>query len=212
MIKATTKLLFFLALSLSYSKAIGQNIFSGLVLDAKSHAPIPFAEIGVLGSTNGTTSNPKGWFSLKMNPTDTVIISHIGYKEYILPNPITEKSNEIEIHLQEITLNLNEVTVNSKQSMYSDKIENNEKKSILTGGSNQYAMYLPNKRKASGFIEVVYFDVNPEPKKYGRWESLVRIRVYYNQNDKSGEDLLVHPINIRLSRGTIENGSFVVIS
>lgn len=59
--------------------AMGQHRLEGTVVDAESKNPIPFASIGVKGTSRGTSSNIDGQFSLLINPTDSLIVSCVGY-------------------------------------------------------------------------------------------------------------------------------------
>lgn len=54
----------------------------GVIKDKNTGETLPFANILVRGSTNGTTSNVDGYFTLFRVPTDTVIldVSYIGYR------------------------------------------------------------------------------------------------------------------------------------
>lgn len=64
---------------LSYSQSVQ-------VLDAQSKEPIPFVNIWIKGSQSGTTSNENGKFELVMKPTDTLILSAIGYERLEVPH------------------------------------------------------------------------------------------------------------------------------
>ena len=79
-----TLILFFLI-----STAIGQNI-KGTILDTESHKPLEYVNVYFNNEKTGTASNKRGEFNLitksKINPTDTINFSIIGYesKNYTL--------------------------------------------------------------------------------------------------------------------------------
>jgi hypothetical protein len=76
--------LFFLLLSL---ETAAQTI-SGTVLDAETHKPIPYANVGVIHKTKGTVTDRQGAFSLgavSREQTDTLKISCVGYVPLVLP-------------------------------------------------------------------------------------------------------------------------------
>ncbi|MBC3794663.1 carboxypeptidase-like regulatory domain-containing protein [Spirosoma utsteinense] len=65
-----------------YSPLLAQSTVSGLVLDKASNQPVPYANIGIVGSPIGTLSNANGSFQLLLPAhylTDSLLISHLGY-------------------------------------------------------------------------------------------------------------------------------------
>lgn len=90
---------------------------SGLVKDAQTGETLPFANLIVLGTFNGTNTNVDGWFTLFNVPSDTVLIevSYIGYQtQHFRLNP--------EMDLEKLTIKLvstgqflQEITVSSTQ-------------------------------------------------------------------------------------------------
>src|SRR5690606_17685240 len=64
---------------------------AGKTVDVFTGESLPFAVISVNGTTNGTTSNADGYFTLLNVPTDTAVleVSYLGYaqrKVYLSPN------------------------------------------------------------------------------------------------------------------------------
>ena len=86
-------IILFLAIS---HGAIAQQILEGKVLDKATHLPVPFASIGILGSSQGTSSNMEGEFSLFVKGNVVIKITCIGYESLEL------KSTD---NLREILLN-----------------------------------------------------------------------------------------------------------
>lgn len=70
-----------LAARLGWAQAGGVRA-EGLVVDATTQRPVPYAAIGVLRSAIGTVSNAEGVFQLLVPPahaTDSVVVSCVGY-------------------------------------------------------------------------------------------------------------------------------------
>lgn len=95
--------------------SLAQTTIKGLVLDATEN-PIPFANIYIEGTTNGTTSNLKGEFEIVTNTNQTIVISSIGFtKEKIKVTSFTTGVVK-KVILKEQSIALNEVTItNSKK-------------------------------------------------------------------------------------------------
>lgn len=93
---------------LTFSQAaIAQQVLEGKILDKTTHLPVPFASIGILGTSEGTSSNLEGEFSLFVKTNAVIKISCIGYESLelkstddlheILLNPKTTQLSEIVI-------------------------------------------------------------------------------------------------------------------
>lgn len=95
-----------------------QNItVSGTIRDQKSGETLPFTSVLVEGTSNGTTTNVDGYFTLFDVPSDTAVlrISYLGYQPLryrLSPETNLEK---IEIGLQDFGLQLAEVLVKATQ-------------------------------------------------------------------------------------------------
>lgn len=92
----------------------------GIVLDAHTGSPLPYANIGVLGKMIGTTSNKDGRFHLNYSSSDfsdTVKISFIGYKnKTVILNDSAAKYAEIPLPPDFISLQ--EVIIRSSDPKY----------------------------------------------------------------------------------------------
>lgn len=75
-------LIFFSSLEKSFAQFPKYDVYqlSGFVLSEDYHKPLNLAGIKVKNSLRGTVTNEKGYFSLPLYKTDTVIFSFIGYK------------------------------------------------------------------------------------------------------------------------------------
>jgi ferric enterobactin receptor len=100
---------------------------TGVVKDKMTGEALPFANVGVKGTSQGTYTNADGYFSLINIPTDTstLLITYIGYKTgtiFLTPDlPLTNLLIEIESQAQ----TLREVTIEGEQHRLmnaSDKI------------------------------------------------------------------------------------------
>jgi hypothetical protein len=69
--------LFFLLIA---PTVFAQNIMEGELVDNGTGKPIPFASIGVVGTSKGTSTNADGKFSLAVNGDELLRITCIGYE------------------------------------------------------------------------------------------------------------------------------------
>jgi outer membrane receptor protein involved in Fe transport len=82
------KKLFFLLLFLSSSIIFAQKaIITGKVLDKEqNNEPLPFCNVIVKGTTNGTTTDENGHYTISVDPGKiTIEFSFIGYKSILVP-------------------------------------------------------------------------------------------------------------------------------
>lgn len=86
---------------------------TGLVVNQKTHSPVPFATIYVPNALRGTISDYLGYFSIVVSNLDTIEFSALGYKkaQLIVPDTITEKLNSIILELKTDTIELAETVV-----------------------------------------------------------------------------------------------------
>jgi len=94
------------------STAFCQQIIEGRVVDEETGKPVPFASIGIVGTTHGTSSNLNGQFSLALSEPFLVKISCVGYESLIV--------NSLEglslIQLKPIAIELTEIIVYRKKT------------------------------------------------------------------------------------------------
>ena len=91
---------------------------SGIIKDSESGETLPFASVLVKGTTNGTTSNADGYFTLFKVPSDTstLEISYLEYKTTLFfLNPKTNLSNII-LNLEANTEILGEVIITAEKN------------------------------------------------------------------------------------------------
>ncbi len=103
---------FIILLLLSVYKLSFAETFSGKIIDSKTLQPLPFVNIGIKGTYNGTTTNIQGEFSINIpsNPKyRTLVFSCIGYetKEYRIQN----NESSLSLHLKPLTYDISEITI-----------------------------------------------------------------------------------------------------
>lgn len=93
------------------SGVFGQTI-SGIVVDAGSKEAIPFANVWIRGTLQGTQSDSDGRFTLKTPKGDTLVISTVGYiqQEFIIDR---NESKQLSVELEKEVKEIDEVTVKS---------------------------------------------------------------------------------------------------
>ncbi len=104
-----------LLLFLSLTAAWGQiTSISGMVRDARTQEPLPFANIVIMGTRLGATTNIDGYFFLGDMQLDSLdlVCSYIGYQTYHTRLYFHQESHEeVRIYLRPKTIGLREVVV-----------------------------------------------------------------------------------------------------
>jgi TonB-linked SusC/RagA family outer membrane protein len=118
--KTIYKKLSFLLLLLPFC-VLGQNTFSGKVLDKASGQPIPGVNIYVQGSTTGASTDFDGKFQLSnVKKGDMVVFSFVGYKsqtvEFNAQQSITVSLEEDASQLKEVVIQVGYGTVKKKDA------------------------------------------------------------------------------------------------
>jgi len=112
-------LLMALILFCSWQFALAQKTITGTVTDAKDGSSIPGASVVVKGTTTGTTTDPSGKFSIKVNPEQTLQISFIGYASVEVA---VGSQTAIEIKLEPTAAQLSEVVVTAMGMSRNQKV------------------------------------------------------------------------------------------
>lgn len=106
----TTTTVFLLGIS---SAVCAQQRLAGTVVDATSGQPVPYASIGVLGTTRGTTSNAEGGFELREVPLPgRLVVSELGHRRDTVA-VAAGASQPLQIRLVPASVQLPEVQVGS---------------------------------------------------------------------------------------------------
>lgn len=98
-----------------------QKLFflTGSVFDAKSHKPLSYANLGILGKLKGTTTNADGVFNLSISNSDigdTLKVTFIGYKNAFLILSDSMPGNQ-QISLQQDFISLQEVIIRTSDPL-----------------------------------------------------------------------------------------------
>lgn len=86
---------------------------TGIVLDADSREAVPYVNIHIKGTQYGTSSDNSGYFSMFINPGDTLEFTSIGYKvaTFVMPFRLGATSYSLVQLMVKETLVLKEVVV-----------------------------------------------------------------------------------------------------
>ncbi|MDD2798396.1 MAG: TonB-dependent receptor [Bacteroidales bacterium] len=115
-----------------YKNIISKTDFnlSGTVVDGDSHESLPFVNVVIKGTSNGTSTNVDGYFTLLKVPTDTssITFSYIGYKPKIVHLTPNFPIRKTVIELEPNTELLSEVVVMADKQ---DLLQTNEKVGMI---------------------------------------------------------------------------------
>ncbi len=169
-----------------------QPVIKGQVYGS-DNKPIAYASIGYYNNRVGCFTDSLGFFQLKKLVGDSIKISSIGF---IYRNQrIFDTTEYLGIELKEDYHILNEITITLRhKTSNSIWIGHFKRKSNFfglggIGNQIQTAIYIPNEKRLSGYIDELHFKLE----KYKNTSYLLRIRLF-NVSEKSGlpdEDLLL---------------------
>lgn len=132
--KIKTLILFLIGFSFNLTSQ-NQFLISGVIFDKKTKNPLPFASVVYVKKSLGTTSDINGNFSFTIfnaKKTDTILISHIGYKTLKLQ--VSEINKIKNIALLENTNSLKEIIIKTKSNL---KLKKFIKETILNYNNNK---------------------------------------------------------------------------
>ena len=109
----------FLSIILFTNHLLGQQIVvSGIINDADTGQPVPFANIGIMGKALGTVTNVSGEYELhlpKQHVSDTLVVSCIGYYNQKIMVGNIPAGSPYDVLLKNRTYNLLEITVRPEE-------------------------------------------------------------------------------------------------
>lgn len=169
-------------LSSCFNPLVGQQLIKGIIVEDDSTSTMPFVYVINKTTGNGTMSDNSGAFYLKTNPSDTLIVSFVGYVKLKLPvsKLQTNANGDVKIVMRKIIYNLNAVTVSAfkikpyerekMQKVISDaKIRPiNAIESPITAMYMQFSKRGKEQRKLASIFEQILIDeevkkkLNPE--------------------------------------------------
>lgn len=189
-------------LSLFSGKA--QSLIKGTVKDAHG-APISYADVGIVGTTRGITTDAQGAFSLNVadyKPTDSLFVSHLSYERKAFTIASLRGQQPLTVILEERTIEVPEVTVNIKKG---------KEKTLMGKGVRVVAgsvCIIPDEFETSGSEELGDFMHLKKDHIATQFElrllkntaqTLLRLEFYSVNGDKSNFTPLIHePIYIEL--------------
>ena len=105
------RILFFLLATALSGSCFAQRTTHGIVVDSATLAVLPGVHVRIKNSNRGTSTNAKGEFFIAAKPTDTLLLSSIGYVDLVLPLLFEEQ--DILIRMREKVFILKEVVISS---------------------------------------------------------------------------------------------------
>ncbi len=100
-------------LMLSFSVLGTAAEISGLVT-TRDGSPLPFVNIYQAGTTNGTTSNHEGLYTLEIpSGKHLIVFQYIGYKEKVETILVEENAITLHVQLEEESIELASITINA---------------------------------------------------------------------------------------------------
>jgi len=136
--------------SLSFGQ---QSIISGYVRD-KNNAPLPYVNIVSVQNRIGTSTNDSGYFSMKLDLSDSIKLTHIAFSSKVIPVLVVLKDSII--ILIEDDYQIDEIVIRSRIS-YKQKerlgyFSKDRNGSFILSPGNQLAVFINNTRKRVAFI------------------------------------------------------------
>lgn len=110
------KILFILLVVLSYQAYCQTGKISGKLTDAAFLDPVPFANIQLKGTSEGTTTDFDGVYTIEVDPGSyTLVFSYIGYETIEISEieVLDGKTTQIDVLLEEVAQGLEEVVITS---------------------------------------------------------------------------------------------------
>lgn len=85
----------------------------GAIVDADDHVAIPYVNVSIAGTRYGTSADASGYFSIFINPGDTLLFSSIGYQTAAFVMPFSLEGHEYSLLqlMRKETVLLEEVVV-----------------------------------------------------------------------------------------------------
>ena len=100
---------FTILIVMSSFSGVAQKITHGIVVDSVSLTALQGVHVKVKNSDRGTSTNSKGEFYISTQPTDTLLLTRIGYVD--LAVPLLFEEEDILIRLKEKVRLLKEITI-----------------------------------------------------------------------------------------------------
>lgn len=196
----------FILLVFFHVATYGQH-FSGAVFDAKTKLPIEFVNIGVGGKNIGTTSDEHGKYSIDIDSKfdqDSILFSRIGYEGIRIKVSDLKARSSKDVLLETKSYRLDEVVVYPKVYKQKTLGYTSRSKAIQAGFDKNDLGYecgvlLKIKKKAkleSLCLNVVACSFDT---------IFYRVNLYKQVNKSTFENILKHPIYLKIPQATIKD-------
>lgn len=148
------KIIFTLGLLCSLSALYSQGIIRGNVFDKETGEPIPFASVGILGTSVGDDTDEAGFYSIAEVPNglQTITVSFVGYEDFtfevdVRKGGITYKA----VYLLASGIQLDQVEISGKKDQAKTEVQISKvqvtakqiKSMPTTSGDADIAQFLP---------------------------------------------------------------------
>lgn len=175
----------------------------GRILDEQDNTPIPFANISISGTYNGTSSNEDGEFEISLSkfPSE-LLISHLSHEKKLLY--VYNELQELEIRLAPSQITLDEVTIKAKRNLNSNYKLVQKAYNMLSKSSSEVkygkAFYRQKSKREEKYTEIfeLFYDVKYTTDGIKDWA--VQEGRYAFQNDNEYDIFLYNKNFTLLSR------------
>lgn len=184
----------------------GTVLLKGVIKDPRNR-PLPYVNIGIAGKDQGTTSDVRGEFALRLsavNVQDTLRVSMIGYApDVILLKPVLEKQKPfVSVRLREKVYALNDVVVTGKK--LTEALYGNGTTSRFFGGKfasgdlgSEMAIRIRIKKRPT-YLDAFSFTIS-----YNMGDTAAfRVNIYTVVNGLPGDNILSESIITRINNQT----------
>ena len=165
--------------------SFGQNK-KFILLDESSEMPIEYCNILIIGKDNGTYSDSKGYVKISAKENDSLLISHVLYKEIKLPLTSIKDT----VWLSQKNQFLDEVIISSNKDFKEWSKERKEKHQWYIQPKTEFCVLL-GKNKSLDTISKVRFPIEYltqiKSKKIER--AVFRLNIYSNSNGSINQKL-----------------------
>jgi len=103
---------FIISIILVSSGAYSQDLINGIVADSATFSPLPYVNIAIKGAAKGTITDTQGAFKIVASPSDTLIISSVGY--HTLQVPVQDWQASVILLAENVTV-LNTITIEDRR-------------------------------------------------------------------------------------------------
>lgn len=181
---------FWLLLVFSFELLSQSYKLTGIVLNEDSKEPIPFVNIRIVGTTQGTSSNPEGKFILSSGKRNlTLAFTSVGFKKHSVDVNLAS-SQYLKIELKPEPINFAEIVVGrTEDPAYAIIREAIKRKKQNHYGLNslEYNFYSKNVLTSSGEVAMVSENYSTGYFKNGKQENALIKSIHVSENEKKSD-------------------------